>query len=97
MNSDPKRFEQAPALRTSAGQVIRLPRPFNVAEFVLPGNHREFKSGVVAVYDGSSETGAVWIPTVGRWLIRQPVSRTEFMDAIEEGEQTQAAIDAGLH
>lgn len=81
---DPSRFLRDPALRTRGGAVIRLPVPFDPGEAALSGNARELAGGVVAVYDGMSQTGAIFTPITGRWTMLQPIPREEFEQALTQ-------------
>lgn len=70
------------------GQNIPLPEWFDAAELTLPGNAIEFRGGVLALYDGSTDTGAFWTPGTaanghaGRWLILQPIARDVFFECV---------------
>lgn len=90
-------YRQDPALRTTDGRVIRIPRSFDAVEAALIGNSRELPGGLVALYDPSSETGAVWIPAVRRWTMQQPVTREEFEASLVEGERIAGELAGGLH
>lgn len=97
MADNVSRYKQDPALRTSDGRVLRLPHAFDATEAALAGNSRELRGGVVAVYDGASETGAVWIPATCRWVMQQPITRAEFDAALAEGERIARSPGDGMH
>lgn len=90
-------YRKDPALRTMDGRVIRLPRSFDPVEAALVGNNRELPGGLVALYDPNSETGAVWIPAVGRWTMQQPVTREEFEASLIAGERIADKLAGTLH
>lgn len=92
---DPKSFAEDPALRLSSGRVIRVPAPIDPLEVTLPGNFREFAGGVVALYDATSKTGMVYIPTQDRWSMMQPIDRDEFNAALAFGSDVESSLAPG--
>ena len=72
-----KHDDKHPALRTASGHVVALPQPFQVSEFSLAGNSREYHN-LVGVYDPTTSTGASYEFGAASWTIFQPVSRGQF-------------------
>jgi hypothetical protein len=71
-------------LELSDGSRLPLPIPPETVEFCLPGNSREILQGrVVAAYDGSTRTGAIWCgEPVPSWHLLQPCLREDFFDRL---------------
>lgn len=67
-------------LPLGGGRFLPLPRPWCAAEFLLPGNHEIHLDGaVVAIYDETSRTGAVWCAEpLAWWTVVQPFKRDDF-------------------
>ncbi len=92
---NPKDYARDPALRLSTGHVVSLPTPIDPLEVTLPGNSREFASGVVALYDATSKTGMVYLQAQERWTMMQPIGREEFNAALSFGRDVEAALVPG--
>lgn len=87
--SGTKRYLKDPGIELSDGTVLRLPAQLDAVELSLPGNHREFRGGIVALYDPTSCTGMVYARQTRRWTMLQPIGRKEFDDALAIGDQVQ--------
>jgi hypothetical protein len=70
----------AMCLPLPGGRKLPLPKGWQANEFLLPGNHEIHLDGeLIAVYDETTRTGAVWCGThLPWWTIVQPFTREDF-------------------
>ena len=69
----------SPALRLPHGEVIALPEHPNFPEFSLPGNFRGAEgASILAFYDPTTSTGALYYTGSRIWTTQQPVIREVF-------------------
>jgi hypothetical protein len=61
-------------MRLPNGAIVELPHAPDLAEFQLPGNVETYP-GIVALYDESTLTSAMYVLAERQWLLRQPVTR----------------------
>lgn len=82
-----------PALRLPDGRVIALPEHANWAEFALPGNARGAAgAGILAFYDPTTSTGALYYTGSRIWTTQQPVIREVFWLQYEVLENTSIGL-----
>ena len=80
-----------------AGVCVRLLQPPNLAEFALPGNARQFTQ-LMALFDGTTQTGAMYYYATETWQMQQPVERELFwahcqlMDSLMPSQDVAAAL-----
>lgn len=69
--------ENIPAMRLPNGSVVELPHVPDLAEFQLAGNSSIYP-GLVALYDETTKTGAMYVLVDRQWIMRQPIERAQF-------------------